>query len=125
MSENYNFLRFTKTGSRLGSYTISLNNSYSFGLNSGFYSKEGIEGFKKVVLFFDKAKDAVAFHFTNDDKAEGAFTIIHGKNTGAISSRSFFLGNELKQERFVGKKIPRKIKDDKLGTLYVIDLLGN
>lgn len=123
MSE-YNFLRFTKTGSRLGSYSISLTRSYSFGFNSGFYSKEGVSKFKKVVLFYDKVKEAVAFHLTNDEGAEGAFTIIHSKNTGAVSARSFFIGNELKQERFIGKKVPKKITDDRLGTLFVIDLVS-
>ena len=120
---DYNFIRFTKTGSKLGSYRISVNTSYSFGLLSGFYSKEGIEKFKKAVLFYDKSKKAVAFSFTNDENAEGAFTISHGKSNGSVSARSFFIGNDLRQEQFLGKRVPKKEKDDRLGTLYVIDLL--
>ncbi len=120
---DYNFIRFTKTGSKLGNYGISVNSSNSFGLLSGFYSKEGIIKFKKVVLFFDKSKKAVAFSFTNDENAEGAFTISHSKSNGSVSARSFFIENELKQSQFIGKKTPKKEKDDRLGTLYVIDLL--
>lgn len=125
MSETeYNFVRFTKTGSKLGNYCISVNASYSFGLLSGFYTKEGIQKFKKAVLFFDKAKKAVAILFTNDENAEGAFAVIHGSNNGSISAHSFFIENDLKQEQFLGKKIPKKQKDEKIGTLFVIDLLN-
>ena len=121
---DYKFVRFTKTGSK-GSYNISTNASYSFGLLSGFYSKENISKYKKAVLFFDKKNNAVAFSFTNDENAEGAFAITHGKNTGSVSCRSFFLENELKQEQYLGKRVPRKITDEKLGALYVVDLVVN
>lgn len=122
MSE-YNFVRFTKNGAKLGNYCISINSSYSFGLLSGFYTKEKIKEFKKAVLFFDKTIKAVALLFTNDVSAEGAFAVMHGNNNGAISARSFFIEHELKQEQFLGKKEPKKIKDEKLGTLYVIELV--
>jgi len=120
---DYNWQRFTKTGSKLGNYGISVNKSYSFGILSGFYSKESVDKFKKAVLFFDKSRKAVAFAFTNDENAEGGFAITHGKNNGSVSARSFFLANELKQDQFLGKRTPKKEKDDKLGTLYVIDLI--
>lgn len=120
---DYNFVRFTKMGSKLNNYLISVNDkSLSFGLLGGFYTKEGIKDFKKVVLFFDDRKNAVAFHFTNDETAEGAFAVTHGKNVGSISARSFFIGNNIRQEQFRGKKIPKKEKDSKLGALFVIDL---
>src|SRR3989338_5286329 len=110
MSE-YNFKKFTKRGSKLGNYSISVTSSYSFGLNSGFYSKEVIKQYKKVVLFYDKAKNAVAFHFTNDEDAEGAFTVVHHNTgtTGSITARSFFIENEINKKELVGRKIPQKI----------------
>lgn len=120
---NYNFIRFTKIGSKLGQNAISVNSSYSFGLLAGFYSKEGIKSFKKAVLFFDKANNAVAISFTNDENAEGSFAVTHGVNNGSISCRSFFLENNLKQAQFLGQREPKKMKDDKLGTLYVVDLI--
>ena len=122
MSE-YKWQRFTSTGSKLGNYSISINNSLSFGLLAGFYVKEEINKYKKAVLFYDKVKKAVAFSFTNDEKAEGAFAVTHGTNNGSISARSFFLTNEIKQDKFMGKKTPRKVKDDNLGTIFIIGLL--
>jgi len=120
---DYNFIRFIRKGSKFGNYSISINKSDSFGFNSGFYSKEEIKKFKRVILFFDKSKNAVAFQFTNDDNAEGSYAVTHGKNSGSVSAHSFFLEHNLKQDQFLGRKIPKKEKDDRLGTLYVIDLV--
>lgn len=123
---DYKFVKFTNHGSKLGNYKISINRSDTLGLLSGFYVKENISKFKKAVLFFDKAKKSIAISFTNDSNADGAFTVSHGqRNTGSITAHSFFIGNEIKEPRFFGQKVPKKIKDDQLGTLYVIDLLGS
>lgn len=125
MSE-YNFTRFTSKGSKLGNYSISINRSSSFGFNSGFYTRENIRRFKRVILFFDKNKSAVGFQFTNDGDAEGSFALTHGKNSGSASAISFFVGNNLKgNQRYLGKRVPKKENDSRLGTLYVIDLLSN
>lgn len=121
----YDFVRFTSRGSKKGSYEISINKSFFFGLLSGFYSKEGIKDFKKAILFFDKGKKAIAIKFTNNEAEEGAFAVTHNKdnnNSGSIAARSFFIKNEITQDQFFGRKIPRKEKDNKLGTLYIIDL---
>ena len=122
MNNEFNFVRFTKVGSKLSNYSISFNKAKFFGLNSGFYSKEGIKNYKKVVLFYDASKKAVAFMFTNDEKAEGAFTITHGKNSGYVAPRSFLTEYQLSQEKYYGKKVPEKIKDPRLGTLFVIKI---
>ena len=123
---DYNFVRFTNRGSKLGNYRISVNvKSHTLGLLSGFYSKEEIKDYKKAVLFFDKSKKVIGISFTNDADAEGAFTISHNNegNTGSIAAHSFFIGNEITEGRYTGHKTPSKIKDNKLGTLFVIDLL--
>src|SRR3989338_3971938 len=120
---DYNFIRFIRKGSKFGNYSISINKSDSFGFNSGFYSKEEIKKFKRVILFFDKSKNAVAFQFTNDDNAEGSYAVTHGKNSGSVSAHSFFLEHNLKQDQFLGRKIPKKEKDDRLPILYFIDLV--
>lgn len=121
----YSFVRFTGNGSKLSNYSISVNASFSFGILSGFYSKENINKFKKVVLFFDEKNKAIAFHFTNDENAEGAFAVAHVKNSASIGARTFFVKHELLRDaKFLGKKLPRKIKDEKLGTLFVIDLIN-
>lgn len=124
---DYNFVRFTNRGSKLGNYKVSINvKSHTLGLLSGFYSKEEIKQYKKAVLFFDKIKKVIGISFTNDGDAEGAFAVSHnnvGNNTGSIAAHSFFIGNELTDDKYSGQKTPRKIKDNKLGTLYVVDLL--
>lgn len=119
----YNFKKFTRTGARFGNYTISLNASYSFGFNSGFYNKENISQYKKVVLFYDPESEAVAFHFTNDENSDGAFTVVHHKGTGAVSARSFILKNGLNEKKYYGKKGVKKIQDQQFGELYVVDLI--
>ena len=123
---DYNFKKFTKIGSRLSSYSISFNGkSYSFGFNSGFYAKEEINQYKKVVLFYDKEKKVVAFRFINEDE-KGAFTLVHSTKgkTGSITAKSFIIDNELNKEEYYGKKIPEKINYDNL-VLYVIHLLDS
>lgn len=125
--DNYNFQKFTKIGSKLSNYSISVNGkSYSFGFNAAFYVKENIKNYKKVILFYDKGNKAVAFKFTNEDE-KGAFTVIHGGrgNTGSVTAKSYFIDNELVNREYFGKKNPKKIRDDNLGLIYVIDLLDD
>ncbi|HEY4694530.1 MAG TPA: hypothetical protein VIH52_01035 [Candidatus Nanoarchaeia archaeon] len=124
---DYKFKRFTKIGSKLGNYSISLTGSHSFGFSSGFYNREGISRYNKVVLFYDKSRKAVGFQFTNDKDAEGAFTIIHGnkRTTGSVTVRSFLISNEINKEEYVGRKTPTKVKDGEFGEIFVIDLLEN
>jgi len=125
MDQEYNFKKFTKVGSKSGNYSISINSkSFSFGFNSGFYSKENINKYKKVVLFFDEQKKAIAFNFTNDEKAEGAFTVVHGNNqsTGSVSTKSFFVNNKLNTAGHSGKRKPKKINSNNFGLLFVIEL---
>lgn len=125
MSE-YNFKKFVKTGSKLGNYSISFNGkSFTFGFSSGFYYKNEIAKYKKVVMFYDDEKKAVAFQFTNEDKAEGAFTIVHGNNktTGSVTAKSFILENKIDDPKYYGRKTPIEISDDSVGQLVVIQLL--
>ncbi len=125
VSSSYNFIRFTNRGSKLGNYKISINKSQTLGLLSGFYTRESIKNYRRAVLFYDKSKNAIGISFTNDANAEGAFAVTHNPNlnTGSITAHSFFIENQIKQEKFFGQKTPKKIKDDKLGTLFVIDAL--
>jgi len=120
----YNFKKFTRVGSKFGSYSISLNASNSFYFHSGFYNKEHVDGYKKVVLFYDKKENAVAFQFTNDIKADGAFTISHRPQgaTGSVAAHSFINANAIDVKKFAGKKNPKKIRDEEFGSLYVVKL---
>ncbi len=121
----YNFKRYTQTRSKLSNNTISITGSFSFGFNSGFYRREGIGNFKKVVLFFDADRKVIGFYFTNDSSAKGAFTVIHGKSgtTGSVTARSFFLNHELNKKEYQKKFPPEKVKYDDLD-LFAIHLEG-
>ena len=124
---NYNFQKFTKIGAKLSNYSISINGkSYSFGFNAAFYMKQNIKNYKKVILFYDNKNKAIAFKFTNEDE-KSAFTIIHGSrgNTGSVTAKSFYIDNELLNQEYFGQKKPKKIQDDNLGLIYVVDLVDN
>jgi len=119
----YNFVKFTKTGSKLGNYSIGLTKSQTFGFNSGFYNREGIKNYKKVVLFYDKKQKSVAFQFINDERAEGAYTLIHINGAGSVTPRSFIAENDLDKDEYRGQRTPEKVRDPQFGTLYVIQLM--
>ncbi|MCG2694627.1 hypothetical protein L6261_00900 [Candidatus Parcubacteria bacterium] len=122
---DYNFVKFTKIGSKTSNYSISLTGSYSFGFNSGFYSRESIKDYKKVFLFYDKNKKAVAFQFVRDENSKGAFKIVHSKvgTTGSVTAKSFITQNEIDKREYFGQKEPKKMVDESLGQIYVINLL--
>jgi hypothetical protein len=124
--EQFSFEKFRGVGSKLGSYTISISKNAAFGLNSGFYNAEKIKDFKYVTLFYDKNKRAIGFLFTNDRIKKDTFKISHGKNSGYIAARTFFLSifprnlNEFK--KYVDRYTPKIYHDEKIGQLYYITL---
>ena len=123
MEEKYNLKKFIGVGSRSGDYFISFNKS-GFLISSGFYSREKVMGFSKVVLYFDEEKIAVGLQFVNDSNAEGSFKLIHGNNktTGSVSVRSFVKKYNLNNPKYFGRKLPKKI-DYQGSEIFVIDLL--
>lgn len=124
---DYQFEEFTSMGSKLSNYSISVNRaSYSLGFNSGFYTKENINNYKKVTLLYDNKNKAIAFKFINENK-KGAFTVIHGKNghSGSVTAKSFFVNKEIDKEEYFGQKNVNKIQDDNFGKIFVINLLDN
>lgn len=123
MEKDYNFKKFIGVGSRTGNYFISFNKS-GFMISSGFYLRERIKDFSRVVLYFDSSRSAVAIQFINDDKAEGSFALTHGnkETTGSISARSFVVAHDLNNSRYFGRKIPKKINYQG-NEIFVIDLI--
>ncbi len=121
MSE-YNFIEFTKLGSKIGNYTVSIHKS-GFSFNSGFYNRENIKQYKKVAFLYDPNKKAIALRFINEDNVKGAFSITHHKGaTGSVTARSFMAEHKLENEEFYRKYEPKKIEDNKFGTLFVLEL---
>lgn len=120
----YNLKRFKGMGTRSGDYFISFNKS-GFQTSADFYAKEKIKNHKKVILYFDKSKKAVGFQFTNDDKTEGAFTLVHGNKQSAASFtvNSFIKANNLTDPKYYGRRKPIKIKLKGIGEVFVIELV--
>ncbi len=123
MSSEYKLTKFTSVGSRVGNYFISFNKSGLI-LSSGFYLREGIKNFSRVVLYFDKNKKAIAIQFSKDNNVEGGFTLVHSNNrtTGSVSARSFILTHGLNDPKYFGRFVPQKINYEEAGELFVIDL---
>ena len=125
MADNnqFHFKKFVGLGSRSGDYFISFNKS-GFLLSAGFYSKEGIKNFSKVILYFDEIKKALGLKFTTEDNAEGAFKLVHANNgtTGSFSAVSFVKKFKLTSLESYGRKTPKKIQYEGVGELFVIDL---
>lgn len=125
MIHNYNLEKFVNVGSRVSNYFISFNKS-GFMISSGFYTKEGIKNFSKVVLYFDSEKKAIGMEFINDNDAEGAFALIHANKgtTGSVSARSFITTYNLNKPEYFGRKVPKKIEYQG-NEIFVIDLIEN
>lgn len=123
MAQDYNLQRFTGIGSRVGNYFISFNKS-GFIISSGFYSKERIKDFSRVVFFFDSEKKSVGILFVKDNSEQGSFTLVHGNNgtTGSISARSFIFTYDLNKPEYFGRKVPKKINYQG-NEIFVIDLI--
>lgn len=124
MDNSYNLTKFVSVGSRTGNYFISFNKS-GFMISSGFYLKERIKYFSKVVLYFDPERISVGIEFTSDDTAEGAFALTHGNQgrTGSISARSFVIANNLNKKEYFGRRNPKKINYQGR-EVFVIDLIN-
>lgn len=129
MQEKFEFEQFKGVGSKLGSYTISITKNGSFGLNSGFYNGEKIKDYSYVKLFYDKNRKAIAFLFTTTKREKETFAISHGKNSGYIAARTFFMsifpGNLDEVKKYVGGYTPKIYHDEKIGKLYYITLEEN
>lgn len=124
--KKYNFVQFEGVGSKLSSYTISINKNGAFGINSGFYSSEHIKQFSHAMVLYDKDKRAIGLFFTNTPSKKGAFKITHGNNSAYVTARSFFAsvfaGAKNNLIKYVGKYTPQTYHDEKIGKIYYIDL---
>lgn len=126
MSE-YNFEEFTGYGSKV-SRKISITGSMSFGIPPAFYQENQLSKYPYVSLFFDKNKKTIGILF-KDNKDNGGFKIIGygaGAREGAtFVARSFFTHYKIDVGKYKGKYTPKKIHQEGVGDLYVIDLNEN
>lgn len=124
MADTYNLKKFVNVGSRIGDYYIGFTRS-GFFLSSEFCTRESMKNYRNVILYFDEENKAVGLQFSNDDNAEGRFKMIHpiSQGTAMISPRSFIKSNKLEDPKYFGRKVPKKITQEGIGEIFVIDLL--
>tara|TARA_B100001996_G_C18519779_1_gene538807 strand:+ start:210 stop:659 length:450 start_codon:yes stop_codon:yes gene_type:complete len=97
MDENtsWDLVKFTKVGSRIGDPYVTVTNSKSISLSSGFLhnAKEQMDGCNYVIIHYSKNKNAIVLDFTENKDEDGAIkiTMKDGKTSNcSISSTSFF-----------------------------------
>jgi len=122
MSKKFNFIVFEDIGAKRGNYTISITRHGAFGFNSGFYKKQNIKDFSRVILSFDKNKRAVGFNFTKKQNLKSAWKLTHIKNSANVVPRSFFRAYAIDPKDYTGRYEPKEYKDSKIGTLFYIIL---
>lgn len=124
MKNKFTFVPFEDMGAKFTSYTISIGKHSGFGFNSGFYKKEGVSKYARILLMFDKSRRTVGFFFTNDDKMKGTYKIIHtnNKNSASVVVHAFFSAYTIDPKEYAGKYTPKEYTDSTLGKLFYITL---
>ena len=119
----YDFQKFEGKDVRLEN-RITITKSNSIGFPSFFYTKNKINSFKYVVLYWDKKNKAIGIYFNNNEQEKNKFTIIHSKSGygGSVVSRSFFKSYNLNPKKYYGRYQWKKIKLENVGTVFVIEL---
>ena len=120
---DYQFKKFENKNVRLES-RITITKSNSIGFPQRFYQDNKIGSYKFVVLFWDVAKQAIGIYFTDDEKEENKFKILHSKAGygGSIVARSFFRSNNIDTQIYCGRYDWEKVKMEEVGTLFAIKL---
>ena len=121
----YSFEQFNATGGRIIPY-ISLGESGGFGVSAGLVKKYEIGSVVAVKVFYDKAKNAVAFKFS--DKFEDGMLKVKmapKQGGGHISAKVFLVKYDIDANKFKGKYTPREIEMPNVGKVFVIDLKEN
>ncbi len=124
MKKKFAFVTFEDLGAKFTSYTISIAKHSGFGFNSGFYKKEGISKYARVLLMFDKSRQTVGFFFTNDEKLKGTYKIIHtnNQNSASVVVHAFFSAYTINPKEYAGKYIPKEYNESALGKIFYITL---
>jgi len=118
----YKFKKFEKKNIRQEN-RISITKSNQIGFPTKFYQDNKINKFKYVVLFWDRENKAIGIHFTNDEKEENRFSIIHSKKYGgSVVVRSFFKSCNINPKIYHGRYEWEKYNLEGVGEIFVIKL---
>lgn len=103
---------------------ISVTALNRFGFSSIFIKDNNLSGFKFVTLYYDKEKNVVGFHFTNEEAEIYKFALRKQQRGEGkiITPKSFFLANGLKSENYKGRYNYEVMEQKGIGKLFVIHL---
>jgi hypothetical protein len=113
------FVKFTKTGSRIGIPKVSIWTRGQIGFNQGAVIEYKLDSYTYAVLYYDEEDKKIGFELINDENAEGAIKLVVRKNAGISMSALPFLRMskiDFSETRQYG------LSYDKEHKLYVIDL---
>ena len=124
--ENPQWEEFRGAGSRYETYYIGITGNGTISIYAGFYKKEDIKKYKKVLFLYDKQQQLIGIKFSeNDDLGDGTYTLNHSpkKDNAWISATNFFKHYEYKLPliELKGKYKPTKQEGEK-GTVFIVDL---
>ena len=118
----YNFKKFESKNIRQ-EHRITITKSNQIGMPTKFYQDNKIKEFKYVVLFFDEMNKAIGIHFTNNEKEENRFKIIHSKKYGgSIIARSFFKTYNIDPMIYHGRYEYEKSNIEGIGKMFIVKL---
>ncbi len=119
---DYNFKKFEKKNIRQES-RITITKSNQIGFPTKFYQDNRIKEFRYVVLFWDQQNKAIGIYFSNDEKEQNKFSIMHSKKYGgSIIARSFFKTHNINPEIYHGRYDWEKHNLEGVGEIFVINL---
>ena len=113
------FVKFIKTGSRIGSPRVSIWTRGQIGFNKGASLTYKIDSYEYAVLYYDEDTNRMGIQLTDDEKAEGISKLVHRKDGGLSFSAISFL-----RTFGIDFKITRQydIEYDDGNDMYIIDL---
>ena len=113
------FVKFTKTGSRIGTPKASIWTRGQIGFNQGAVVEYKLDSYTHAVLYYDEETKNVGFELINDAQTEGATKLIVRKNAGISMSALPFL-KTFKIDFTETRQY--NLAYDKTINMYVIDL---
>ncbi len=103
---------------------LTLTRSNQIGFPTRFYTDNEIKKFKYVVLYWDSKNKAIGIYFTNDEKEENKFSIIHSKEGygGSVVVRSFLRAYSIDPEIYYGRYEWEKLNLEGIGEIFLFKL---
>ena len=124
----YTFQRFTEVGKRFED-RITVTRGRSIGLPTRFYNDNKVSDYKFAVLFYDKERNAIGIHFTNNADEPGRIAITKSKQEygGHIPATSFFKANRINSKKYAGRYEYKRLGSGESGVsdadaLFVLEL---